>query len=521
MENRLSECDRCDARKTGKAALYFCMVLGVLMAGEVKAQSEHLEAVALLNGKAKAEIRVRYLNSGLVLHTDEFNPVQAKAREAFVEQVPTLYADEVRDLLSDLADDITEERARQQEAKNQNADDPFPEIVPWDHSVDGEQLLDDLVTFISSYMVMASHETLAVTLWIVHTYVLEVSDYTPYLLVTSPVRECGKTTLLELLLHVAHRAQMTGGITAAALYRRIDKHYPTMLLDELDTRLRGDSGEALRGVLNTGFQRSGKVTICVGDQHDDKDFSTFCPKVLAGIGRVWDTVTSRSIPLRLSRATKAELSGLTKIRGDRIAQTCLPYRRRLLRWAHDNRAVLRDMDTEAPEELGARQSDVWRPLLAIADRVGGKWPELARQSALSLHKVAEDEGDYALLALQDVREIFENRENPKVMFSATLIEEMVKKEDRPWPEFRHGQPLSPPALAKLIGRFGVKPRQVREGTRSTDEQKRGYTLAELEPVFKKYLPALHDLHPSHPSHDADDDRGEAWEPPELPLEGAA
>lgn len=493
----------------------------LVMAGQIIAQSDNLRAVAILNGKAKADVSVMLVNSGFTLHTDEFNPTLAKAREVFVQSLPADLEEEGRSVLMDLAELVANDRAKSVEKKAQTPEDPFPQIEPWTASVDGEELLDDLVEFIGSYMVMPSHETLAVTLWIAHTYVLEVTDYTPYLLVTSPVRECGKTTLLELLLHVAHRAQMTGGITAAALYRRIDKHYPTMLLDELDTRLRGDSGEALRGVLNTGFQRSGKVTICVGDQHDDKDFSTFCPKVLAGIGRVWDTVTSRSIPLRLSRATKAELTRLTKIRGDRIAATCLPYRRKLLRWADDNRLALREVETETPAELGARQSDVWRPLFAIADRAGGKWPELARQSALALHKVAEDEGDYALLALTDLRDIFRNRMNPNVMFSATVVEELVKKEDRPWPEFKHGQPITPASLAKLIGRFGVKPRQVREGTRSTDEQKRGYTLAELEPVFQKYLPALPDLEPSHVSHSPSDDRGEAWEPEELPLEGVA
>ena len=62
-----------------------------------------------------------------------------------------------------------------------------------------------------------------------------------------------------------------------------------MLLDELDAQLRSDAGESLRKVLNTGFARTGKITICVGDAHEDKDFATFCPKVLAGIGRVWDT----------------------------------------------------------------------------------------------------------------------------------------------------------------------------------------------------------------------------------------
>ncbi|HEX8944811.1 MAG TPA: hypothetical protein VF785_16845, partial [Gemmatimonadaceae bacterium] len=135
---------------------------------------------------------------------------------------------------------------------------------------------------------MPRHASEAIALWVAHTYVIDCADFTPYLWISSPARECGKSTLLELLAQLAHRAQLTGGITAAALYRRIDRLRPTMLLDELDAQLRSDAGESLRRVLNTGFARSGKMTICIGDAHEDKDFATFCPKVLAGIGRLWD-----------------------------------------------------------------------------------------------------------------------------------------------------------------------------------------------------------------------------------------
>jgi hypothetical protein len=195
----------------------------------------------------------------------------------------------------------------------------------WPETVNGAALLDEVVGFIKSYVVLPEYGAEVLALWLLHTYLPEVgSGYTPYIHVSSPVRECGKSTLLEVLSLLPHRGQMTGGITAAALYRRIHRTSPTMLLDELDTRLRGDGGENLRGVLNTGFHRIGKVTICVGDAHEDSDFNTFCPKVLAGIGRLWDTVASRSIPIRLRRASKSELVTLKKIRGDRISNECRP-----------------------------------------------------------------------------------------------------------------------------------------------------------------------------------------------------
>jgi hypothetical protein len=335
-------------------------------------------------------------------------------------------------------------------------------------------------------VVLPDHVAFTLALWLAHTYVTEVTDYTPYILVTSPVRECGKSTLLEVLSHLANRAQMTGGITAAGLYRRIHRLSPTMLVDELDTRLRGDSGELLRGVLNTGFHRSGKVTICVGEQHDDQDFNTFCPKVLAGIGRAWDTVTSRSIPVRLTRATPDEIRRLKKIRGDQISAVCEPYRRRLLRWSCDARGQLRLKDAVTPDALSARQCDVWRPLLAIADVADGQPSGTAREAALALSGAAQEEGDTGLLLLEDLRELF-RASGKQGLYSEWVVQELTKREDRPWPEYRGDKPISKRGLASLLGRFGVKPRTVRDGA----ETAKGYRLEDLAPVFRTYLVAPH------------------------------
>ena len=117
---------------------------------------------------------------------------------------------------------------------------------------------------------------MAVALWVFHTYLVDVAYFTPYLHVSSPTPECGKSTLLDMLRHLAYRCEKTDSITKAALYRFIEKHHPTLLLDELDTMFRGDHGEGIRGVLNSGFERGGKVIICVGDDAEPSLFSTFC-----------------------------------------------------------------------------------------------------------------------------------------------------------------------------------------------------------------------------------------------------
>ena len=149
-----------------------------------------------------------------------------------------------------------------------------------------------------------------VTLWTAHTHAIEAFDCTAYVQVTSATAESGKTRLLEALDLVVAKPWMTGRVSPAALVRKIDADSPTLLLDESDAAFNGEQeyAEALRGILNTGYRRSGKSTLCIGQGTSltFRDFSTFSPKMIAGIGRLPDTVASRAIRIELRRRTKTE-----------------------------------------------------------------------------------------------------------------------------------------------------------------------------------------------------------------------
>jgi hypothetical protein len=445
-----------------------------------------LAIVAIVNGSARASVYVLDAVTRAQLSGDTVTLAKASERTAFsAAHLPLEHQALGERALLQLAARVDAARAERHEKKETAAEGDKSADEPWPEEVAGPALLSSLRRQLARYVLVSEPALVAIVLWIAHTYVTLVADYTPYLLLTSPVRECGKSTLLEMLQWLAFRAQLTGGITAAALYRRIGRlrGEVTMLLDEIDTRLRGDGGEALRGVLNTGFHRSGKMTICVGEDHEEKDFPTYCPKVLAGIGKVWDTVASRSISIRMVRASKEEIKKLSRVRGDLIAGECAPYRRQLMRWASDNQESLRSADPSVPDALGARHADVWRPLLAIADAAGGEWPALARQAAVALHGVNDDEGDFGLLMLQDVRDIM--GDSP-VIFTERLLRQLIEMDDRPWSEYgRFDKPITARGLASLLGRFGVKPGTVR----LHEDTGKGYALQKLAPAFLRYLPA--------------------------------
>lgn len=479
------------------------------MSKALREDGAHFHAVATVNARVRSNVIIYTTEDQQTPYrVHDLNLARAQDRTAFLGEFAEEDREELDALLKRLAASVAAEQAKPRTGgRGSDTTEPAPALDPWEDPVDGAALLDALVALLPHYVVLPEHAAEAIALWLVHTYMLEAADYSPYLLITSPVRECGKTTLLEILEHLAYRAKRTGGITAAALYRTIATQSPTMLLDELDTRLRGDGGEALRGVLNEGFQRGGKIIICVGDDYTATEFNVFCPKVLAGIGRVWDTVTSRSMPIRLERAAKGEIRKLRKIRGDRIDGVCAPYRRQLARWADDHLAEVRELDASAPEELGARQADVWRPLFAIAEAVGGEWPERAKKAAIAVHGIAEEEGDWGLLLLQDVRDLFEARHGEKgdgelryvikdrskedpskedrILPSSTIVEELVKREDRPWPEYRNDKPITTRGVASLLRRFAIRPATHRP---AGGAPVKGYRYSECREAFARYLP---------------------------------
>src|SRR5215472_4514364 len=162
---------------------------------------------------------------------------------------------------------------------------------------------DDLLALFRRFISTGESELTVLALWTLHTHAFGASYYTPYLAITSPEKQSGKTRVLEVLNCVVREPQFTASISPAALARTVAQSQPTLLLDELDALLKGDKEmcEAVRGILNSGFQADGAFTrmVGVGAAMKPERFCTFSPKAMAGIGNLPDTIADRSITIRL------------------------------------------------------------------------------------------------------------------------------------------------------------------------------------------------------------------------------
>jgi hypothetical protein len=338
--------------------------------------------------------------------------------------------------------------------------------------------------FLRRFVVFARPETvIAVVLWIAHTHAIELAEATPYLAISSPEKQSGKTRLLECLQLLAHGCS---GIaitpTAATIYRSLEASPgATLLLDELDAVFRdhSDKYEEVRAVINAGHRRGATVPRSVPGPKGTwlvKQFPVFGPKALAGIGKLPDTVTDRAIPVRMLKRKRSEPVEKFRVR-TATGEAASIVAGLVAALAAQPPAFEADLPLELPD----RAADAWEPLLAIADAAGGVWPARARGAAVVLHASREQDDSLGLRLLSDIRLVFDARAAERI-FTADLITALQADDEGPWVSDR--SPLTPHRLAKLLHPFEIGSMQVRIGSSSL----KGYERPAFVDAWDRYLP---------------------------------
>ena len=350
----------------------------------------------------------------------------------------------------------------------------------------GAGLLTDLAAFVRRFVVVSQAQAAVIALWIVHTHALDAAEETPYLGVTSAEKRSGKTRLLELLELLVRAPLRTTNISDAALFRSIAQDHPTLLFDEIDAIFgsKARDREDLRGMVNGGHRRGAEVRRVGGANRDNLErFPVFCPKALAGIGTLPETVADRSLPLRLER--KAPGEGVERFRRRAVQPEATVLRERVERFAAGSIGLLGAARPDLPAALDDRAQDGAEPLLAIADSAGIEWGERARQAIVELRGGERfDEDSIGVRLLTDVREAFEARGDDRVA-TADLLECLHALDDAPWTEW-YGKPLTAQGLSKLLKPYRVRSRTVRLDDGGTAK---GYKREQFDDAWKRYLPA--------------------------------
>jgi Protein of unknown function (DUF3631) len=356
----------------------------------------------------------------------------------------------------------------------------FATVEPWDDDVDGMALLDEIASIIQRHIVCEKQTTHAATLWIAFSWCIDVMHVSPIACITAPEKRCGKTQLLNLIGMLCMKPLPASNITAAALFRSIEAFEPTLLIDEADSFLK--QNEELRGILNSGHTRQSAFVIrTVGDNFEPTRFSTWGAKAISGIGHLSDTLKDRSILLELRRKQPNEQRDRLRHADTSQFET---VRRKLARWADDNREALRVARPALPEALNDRAQDNWEPLLAIADCVGGHWEKTARHAAMAISGIEDDSPSINEELLADIKQVFDKMRVNRIS-SVDLLEHLCSDEEGRWVTYNRGKPLTLRQLGRRLGEFSIASKPLRDASGVF----RGYELDDFKDTFLRYIKA--------------------------------
>src|SRR5215471_11673122 len=346
---------------------------------------------------------------------------------------------------------------------------PAPPPVAAPKLAPAPEMLDAVVALLRQHLVCTDHQINVLALWIVHTWCFDAFPSTPYLDIRSPEPQCGKTLCLQLLNALSSGAWLTSGPAPVILMKQLiateqqfkkepKKHRTNgvLLLDDRDQTFEARDRQPLVALLNTGSVASSSY-LCRLRGGGTEPLNFFYPKAFAGNNRLPRSLAERCIPITLHRKKPSQLT--RRFARDQIATAASRILEWLAEWSNQNFNAFAQ-STKAPpaglpSNLTARQQDAAEPLLHIANRIGGHWPEKAKAALDELFNYSP--ASEALELLSDVRLVFAIKNNPEYLFTKDIIPVLSLREHRPWAGWTV---KSGKNMGRLLYRFGISPRNL-------------------------------------------------------------
>lgn len=349
-------------------------------------------------------------------------------------------------------------------------------------------LLDQVEAWYRRFVAYPSdHARFAHVLWTAHTHCLDAFEATPRMAFLSAEPASGKTRALEVTELLVPRPVAAVSVTPAYLFRKVgdEAGRPTILYDEIDAVFgpKAKDNEEIRAMLNAGHRRSGMAGRCVlkGNKQVTEEIPAFCAVAMAGLGVVPDTITTRSIVVRMKRRGPNDTVEAFRRRVHEVEAG--PLRDKLEQLCAEIAEELQGAWPDMPEGVADRDADVWEPLLAIADAAGGHWPERARVAAVAFVADSKEKSpSLGLRLLADVRTVFGDHDQ---LPTKLILEDLIALDESPWGDLG-GKPLDARRLSRLLGDYEVRSKTIRMETTTP----KGYRRVDLHDAWERYLPPL-------------------------------
>lgn len=336
------------------------------------------------------------------------------------------------------------------------------------------------------------HHPRVIALWVTGTYFASAFQWYGYLWITSPARRCGKSLLLEIISYLAFNSTtVLVNPRPAYLYRTVDRDFPVVILDEL-VKFKGDGGDdyaEVLALLNVGAKNGSAVARMekVGDSFEAKYSQAYCPKALAGLISLPNTLEDRVLRIDMARRKRGDRAERLNLR--RCGEELTKLRDDLyLVGLHYDQAVIEFYDKAEelgmPEELDDRLRDISEPLFALASIIDAERGNLDITSSLKSYvlelAVARGADDHGDLAQHTVRALLKLNIQPgdsKVITGKEVMELFRQEPELEWVDTSQ-------KAGRLLNRLGFNSYPYRVGMK----QVRGYKIshADLEDGRGRY-----------------------------------
>jgi uncharacterized protein DUF3631 len=222
--------------------------------------------------------------------------------------------------------------------------------------------------------------------------------------------------------------------------------------------------------------RSAVAGDAMADRTGLTKYSCWCPKVIALIGEVPDTIADRSIVVKMSRKLTSEICApLMELDTSEIRSKCA-------RFALDAGESLARCDAIRGEGLNDRAADTFDPLYAIARLAGNDWETRLHAAALHLASTARTENTGVELLL-DILSIFIQSGREKV-FSRELVATLREGRSGMKSLALRNSAIEEHGIARILRSYGIRPKILRIGK----EVNRGYEIDSLRDALTRYVP---------------------------------
>jgi hypothetical protein len=290
---------------------------------------------------------------------EERKEAERKAREtqkalaAIVKLPSAQHGAELKKAARRLGEDVETLRAEFDELLGDEAEKIRRGIVePWDEPIATRELLDAAMAQFAKYIIVHD-EVVApiIPLWIAFGWVHDVAAFSPILVFQGADTEMGKSAATEVVTRLTPRGYMVAKPTGPSLYRLVDAMHPTMGVDDADKLLVEDRD--LATIIRSSWKRGVYIPRVV--KGTVYLFDAFGPRCLNGIDLLahLDAATrTRCITIRMLPKLEDEI--VTSMRYAGEDENFITLRRKFLRWATDNMAVLKTDRPRMPEGFFSR-----------------------------------------------------------------------------------------------------------------------------------------------------------------------